>query len=65
MLTEYFTVVNLWFGMGQLANKPYVYKYVTSTVGCNATDFRLNIANVSLSEYVYDPASYDPHAHYR
>ena len=56
------TAYAAWTGFGNLINGPYVYKYPTTTVGCNITDVSL-LAN--LSSPVYDPSTWDPQAHYR
>ena len=51
-----------WLGFGGLINRPYIYKYPTTTVGCNITD--INILS-NLSSPVYDPTTWDPQSHYR
>ena len=51
-----------WTGLGGLVHKPYVYAYPVTTAGCNITDIS-QLANIS--EPIYDPATWNPQAHYR
>ena len=62
MFISYFVAYGGLIGLGGLFNPAYVYKYPVTTAGCNITDSDL-MAN--LTSAVYDPATWDPHSHFR
>jgi len=57
-----FVVITGWIGLGALIDRPYIYQYPTSIAGCNITS-PAELAN--LTGPVYDPNTWQPHAHYR
>lgn len=59
---DFIAVYAGWTGLGSLMNGPYVYHYPVTTAGCNITNIT-ELANISSP--VYDPATWNPKAHYR